>query len=95
MKLLGSTKCKITMDEMVKICLIQKLSIHCNIVNKDYQQDSTFLYAFDPNKSFGQLLDISHDCNWTRTHNHLLHKRTFNHLAKLAKRLSRVVSTYL
>ena len=24
------------------------------------------------------------DCNWTRTHNHLVHKRTLNHLAKLA-----------
>ena len=24
------------------------------------------------------------DCNWTRTHNHLLRKRTLNHLAKLA-----------
>ena len=23
------------------------------------------------------------DCNWTRTHNHLVHKRTLNHLAKL------------
>ena len=35
------------------------------------------------------------DCNWTRIHNHLVHKRTFNHLAKLAKWLSCVVSTYL
>ena len=24
------------------------------------------------------------DCNWTRTHNHLVHKRTLNHLANLA-----------
>ena len=23
------------------------------------------------------------DCNQTRTHNHLVHKRTLNHLAKL------------
>ena len=35
------------------------------------------------------------DWNWTRTHNHLVHKRTLNHLAKLAKWLSCVVSTYL
>ena len=35
------------------------------------------------------------DCNWTRTHNHLVHKRTLNHLAKQAKGLSCVVSTYL
>ena len=25
------------------------------------------------------------DCNWTRTHNHLVHKGTLNHLAKLVK----------
>ena len=35
------------------------------------------------------------DCNWTRNQNHLVHKRTINHLAKLAKWLSCVVSTYL
>ena len=35
------------------------------------------------------------DCNWTRTHNHLVLKRTLNHLAKLAKWLSCVGSTYL
>ena len=35
------------------------------------------------------------DCNWTRTHNNLVHNRTLNHLAKLAKSLSCVVSTYL
>ena len=35
------------------------------------------------------------DCNWTRTHNHLAHKQTLNHLAQLAKWLSCVVSTFL
>ena len=33
--------------------------VHCNIVNNNYQQDSRALYTFIPNKSFGQLLDIS------------------------------------
>ena len=33
--------------------------LHCNIVNNNYQQDSRNLYTFVPNKSFGQLLDIS------------------------------------
>ena len=28
---------------------------------------------------------ISRDSNWTRTHNHLVRKRTLNHLPKLAK----------
>ena len=35
------------------------------------------------------------DCNRIGTHNHLAHKQTFNHLAKLVKWLSSVVSTYL
>ena len=34
-------------------------------------------------------------CNWTRTQNHLVLKRTLNRLAKLAKLLSCVLSTYL
>ena len=33
--------------------------VHCNIVTRDYQQHSKVLYTFIPNKSFGQLLDIS------------------------------------
>ena len=30
--------------------------VHCNIVNKDYQQDSRVLYTFIPNKLQSQLL---------------------------------------
>ena len=33
--------------------------VHCNIVDKDYQQDSTVLYTFLSNKPFGSLLEIS------------------------------------
>ena len=32
------------------------------------------------------------DCNWTRTHNHLVHKRTLNHLAKLVRDMIRTYS---
>ena len=35
------------------------------------------------------------DSNGIRTHNHLARKRTLNHLTKLTKWLSCVVSTYL
>ena len=35
------------------------------------------------------------DCNWTQTQNHLVRKRRLNHLAKLAKWLRCVLSTYL
>ena len=34
------------------------------------------------------------DCNGTRTHSHLVHKRTLNHLAKLAKWSSCAVSAF-
>ena len=44
--------------------------LHCNIVNNDYQQDSSVLYTFVPNNSFGSLLDISRA-------NHIILK-TFN-----------------
>ena len=33
--------------------------IHCAIVDNDYPQNSRALHTFVPNKSFGQLLDIS------------------------------------
>ena len=35
------------------------MEVHCNIVDNNYQQDSRVLYIFVPNKSFGELLDIS------------------------------------
>ena len=63
MKLLGSTKSKITTDEkgenVPHLEFTEIILVHCNIVNKSYQQDSRVLYTFVPNKSFGQLLDIS------------------------------------
>ena len=62
MKLLGSTKSKITKhkkDENVPHLEITEVLVHCNIVNNDYQQNSRVLYTFVPNKLFGQLLDIS------------------------------------
>ena len=33
--------------------------VNCNIINNAYQEDSGVLKIFVPNKSFGQLLDIS------------------------------------
>ena len=63
MKLLGSTKNKITKDEngenVPHLEITEVVLIHCNIVNNDYQQNLRVLYTFIPNKSFGQLLDIS------------------------------------
>ena len=53
-KLLGSTENKIIKDEIVS----QLVSVHCNIVNNNYQQDSRVLHTFVPNKSIGQLSNI-------------------------------------
>ena len=63
MKLLGSTKNKITKDKngenVPHLEINEVVLIHCNIVNNDYQQDSRVLYTFVPNKPFGSLLEIS------------------------------------
>ena len=63
MKLLGSTKNKMTKDkngENVKhFEITEVVLVHCIMVNNDCQHDSRVLYTFVPNKSFGSLLDIS------------------------------------
>ena len=63
MKLLGSTKNKITKDKneenVPHLEITEVVLVHCNMVHNDYQQDSQVLYTFVPNKSFGSLLDIS------------------------------------
>ena len=63
MKLLGSTKNKITKDKngenVPPLEITEVILVHCDMVNNDYQHDSRVLYTFVPNKSFGSLLDIS------------------------------------
>ena len=58
MKLLGSTKCKITKDENGENVLYLETNevalIYSNVVNNSYQQDSIVLYTFVPNTFFGQ-----------------------------------------
>ena len=64
MKLFGSNISKITKDKngenMPKLEITEVVLVHFNIVNNYYEQDSKVLYIFIPNKSFSQLLDISH-----------------------------------
>ena len=63
MKLLGNTKSKITKDKngenVLYLEITEVVLVHCNVVNDNYQQKSRVLYTFVPNKSFGQLLNIS------------------------------------
>ena len=63
MKLFGSTESRITKDKNGKIVahleITEVVLVYCNIINNNYQHDSRVLYTFVPNKSLGQLLDIS------------------------------------
>ena len=63
MKLVGSTKSKITKDRNGEnaphLEITEAVLIHFNIDNIHYQQSVRVLYTFVSNKSFGQLLGIS------------------------------------
>ena len=54
MKLIGSTKSKITKDENGKnvpyLGITEVVLIRCNVANDSYQQKSRVLYTFVPNK---------------------------------------------
>ena len=71
MKLLGSTKNKITKDEngenVPHLEITEVTLVHCNIVNSDYQHDLSVLFKVVANKFFGQLLDISPKNIYLRT----------------------------
>ena len=62
MKLLRSTENKITKEKnsekVPHLEITEVVLVHCNIVHNDYQQDSSALYKFVPNKPFGRLLEI-------------------------------------
>ena len=63
MKLLGSTKSKTTKDKngesSPNLEITEVVLVHCNTANNNYQEKSRVLYTYVPNKSFGELLDIS------------------------------------
>ena len=57
MKLSGSTKSKVTRNEngenVPNLEITEVVLIHCNIIDNNYQQNSSVLYTFILNKSFG------------------------------------------
>ena len=63
MKLLGSTKKDGDQDkdgdDVPKLEYVEVFSVHCNLVNNNYQQASKVLLTFVPNKQFGQLITIA------------------------------------
>ena len=74
MKLLGSTKIKITKDKnsenISHLEITDVVLVHYNMVNNDYQQDSRVLYTFIPFEVWftdqnSQLLAIGDRINLT------------------------------
>ena len=82
MKMKGSFFFQFCYCLLIWICLSKTI---INNINKLHEKSLTFV---DNDRHLS-------DCNGTRTHNHLVRKRTLNHLAKLAKWVRCVVSTYL
>ena len=44
---------------MPRLETVEVALVHCNLVNNSYQQASKVLFAFVPNKLFGQLITIT------------------------------------
>ena len=63
MKLLGKTKKDVHQDkdqeDVPKLEFVEVVLVHCNLVNKNYEQTSKVLFTFVINKQFGQLINIS------------------------------------
>ena len=81
----------------VLICTLH-LTVCSYHVKYAFQSESTLYSCLNVKellpRSRREIRNIS-DWNRIRTHNHLVHERTLNHLAKLAKWLSCIVRTYL
>ena len=62
MKLFGSTEKDVDQDkdgkDVPKLESVEVVLVHCNLVNKNYEQASKVLFTFVPNKQFGQLVNI-------------------------------------
>ena len=59
------------------------------VANRTQKNIALFLFSKFSVKSLnGYFITTCFHCNWTRSQNHLVLKRTLNHLAKLAKWLS-------
>ena len=63
MKLLVSTKDTIDADKnsenVPRLENVEVVLVHCNLVNNSCQQASRVLFAFVPNKQYGQLISVS------------------------------------
>ena len=46
-------------EDVSKLGSVEAVLVHCNLVNKNYQQASKVLFTFVPNKQFGQPINIA------------------------------------
>ena len=74
MQLLGSSKKVIDKNKdgeiVPRIETVEFVLVHCNLVNKNYQQASKVLFTFVPNLQFGQLITITpHSLTMLKTTN--------------------------
>ena len=63
MRLLESTKKVVDKDKngerVPKLKIVEVVLVHSNLVKNDYQHNSKVLFTFAPNKTFGQLINIT------------------------------------
>ena len=74
MRLLGSSEKDRDQNKdgeiVPKLETVEVILVHCNLVNNNYQQASTVLFTFVPNKQFGQLITITpHSLTMLKTTN--------------------------
>ena len=81
----------------VLICTVHLTVCSCRVVYV-FQSESMLYSCLNVKELLArrrrEIWSLS-NCNWTRTQNHLVRKRTLNSLVKLVKWLSCVLSTYL
>ena len=88
MKLLESTKNKTTKDENGEnkphLEITEVVLVSYNIVNNDYQHGSRVLHTAVPNKSLGQLCNISSkNLHWEKTLTQSFHILKYGLLIKI------------
>ena len=54
---------------MPKLVSVEVVSVHCNLINNNYQQVSKVLFTFVRNKQFGQLIIISPHSSYNAGYN--------------------------
>ena len=71
--------------ELLAFLTVSILTVCSYDVTYAFQSESTFYSCLNARellaRSKREIWSLN-DCNWTRTYNHLVHKRSLNHLAK-------------